>query len=257
MSKVGGPPKAGMARIFGRDGRSVTIAMDHAYSMRGIPGLRKPDEVIRAMVAGGADAILTSYGTARRYRDLIGDRGLILSLDNKTDVSDYGVDLALRLGADAVKTEGFPDSPTNPFTMSNMYRLAAKCDELGMTFMAEMIPVSFAAKEEHTTENVTRAARMGAEAGADLVKVHYTGDAASFRAVTDNCFVPALILGGPRMAGERQLLGTVAGALDGGGAGVAIGRQIWAHERPERMCAAVVALVHGGATVDEAMKELA
>lgn len=248
-------PKAGLGRIFADDGRAVVIAMDHAYSMRGIPGLRRPDGVIRAMIRGGADAIMTSYGTARRYRELIGDKGLVLSLDNKVDVSDYGVDLAVRLRADAIKTEGFPDSPTHPLTMSNMYRLAARCDELGMAFMAEMIPVSFAAKEEHTAENIARAARMGAEAGADMVKVHYTGDPETFREVTENCFVPALILGGPRMGGDRALLETVKGALEGGAAGVAIGRQIWAHERPDRMCAAVVAIVHGGASVEQALRE--
>ncbi len=248
--------KPGLSRLFGRDGRSVVIAMDHAYSMREIPGLRKPEQVIDAMVRGGADAILTSYGTARRFRDHFAEKGLILSLDNKTDVSDYGVEYAVRLRADAVKTEAFPDAPDRPLTMSNMYRLAARCDEREMTFMAEMIPVGFAAKEQHTPENIMRAARMGAEAGADVVKVHYTGDPESFSSVTANCFVPALILGGPKMADERAVLEMVAGAIAGGGAGVAIGRQIWAHPTPERMCAAVVAIVHGGATVDAAMREL-
>jgi DhnA family fructose-bisphosphate aldolase class Ia len=245
-----------MKRIFARDGRSVVIAMDHAAGMRNIPGLKKPDAVVRAMIQGGADAILTSYGTAARFVDLVEEKGLIVSLDNRVDVSDYGVEHAIRLGADAVKVEAFPDSTTNPLTMSNLYRLGARCAQWRLTLMAEMIPVGFAAREEHTPENVMRAARMGAEAGADLVKVHYTGDPESFRTVIENCYVPALILGGPQMDSERDVLEMVAGSLEAGGSGVAIGRQIWQHRQPERMCAAVVAVVHGGASVDQALKEL-
>ncbi|REJ31817.1 MAG: aldolase, partial [Bacillota bacterium] len=55
---------------------------------------------------------------------------------------------------------------------------------------------------------------------------------------------------------ERALLTAVKEALDGGARGVAMGRNIWQHEDPRRMVAAVAAVVHGGATVEQALNEL-
>jgi len=68
--------------------------------------------------------------------------------------------------------------------------------------------------------------------------------------------VPVVVLGGEKLADERSLLEAVAGALEAGAAGVAIGRNIWQHRDPAGMTRALVALVHGGATVDEAWKEI-
>lgn len=245
--------KRGLKRILASDGRSLVVAMDHAAGMRNIPQLADPQRVIEEVVSAGADAIITTFGTARTCADQIGATGLILTVSSEEDVSGYAVEQAIRLGADAIKVEAFPDSPTKPLTMAHLRRLAAECDKWNMPLVAEMIPVAFDAKEEHTAPNVARAARMGAEAGADIVKVHYTGSAESFSEVTDNCYVPALILGGPRGADDRALLEAVAGALEGGAAGVAFGRNIWAHPNPGAITRALKALIHNSASVEAAL----
>lgn len=248
--------KRGLNRILGPDGRTLIVAMDHAAGLRNILGLRRPDRVIEQVIRGGTDAILATFGTACRFVHLVGPRGLILSVNNEVDVADYAVEQALRLGADAIKVEAFPDSPSRPLTMSNLYHLAAVCTAWNMTLMAEMIPVSFSAKEEHTPENIARAARMGAEAGADLVKVHYTGSADSFQSVVENCYVPIVILGGPRTADDAELLQAVEGALRAGAAGVAFGRHIWEHPDPEGITRALAAVIHRGASIEAALQEV-
>ena len=48
------------------------------------------------------------------------------------------------------------------------------------------------------------------------------------------------------------MLQMVRDAMDAGGRGVAMGRNIWGHEKPERMTEAIVAIVHDDATVEEA-----
>jgi len=45
--------------------------------------------------------------------------------------------------------------------------------------------------------------------------------------------------------------------MEAGAAGVSIGRNAFQHAAPERMVAALVSIVHGGKSVDEAMKVLA
>jgi DhnA family fructose-bisphosphate aldolase class Ia len=89
------------------------------------------------------------------------------------------------------------------------------------------------------------------------VKTVYTGDQDSFARVVAGTHLPIVVLGGQRMSTDEQVLVSVREALDAGAAGVAIGRNIWQHERPERMVAALGRLVHGDASVSQALSELA
>ena len=62
-----------------------------------------------------------------------------------------------------------------------------------------------------------------------------------------------------RVVGVRGLMVEVAGPLHTmsvGARGVVFGRHVITHERPDRMVAALGEIVHGGATVDQAAKQL-
>jgi DhnA family fructose-bisphosphate aldolase class Ia len=247
--------KRRMAHIFQPDGRALIVALDHTRSGPA-PGLERPGETIARVVAGGADAILTTYGIARHFWHRLGNRGLIVGTDGMRPVTEHAVLDALRLGADAVELKVFPGNPQET-RLPELNHLAAVCAEWGMPLLAEPIPVSFQETSAHTPENIAKAARIAAEAGADFVKVHYTGAIETMRRVIECCYVPVVILGGPRMASERDVLQVVADALEAGARGIAFGRNIFAHPRPDRMTAALAALIHGGATVDQALRELA
>jgi DhnA family fructose-bisphosphate aldolase class Ia len=92
--------------------------------------------------------------------------------------------------------------------------------------------------------------------GADIIKTNYTGDAESFREVVNGCQVPVIIAGGPKVETAKELLQMVHGAIKAGGAGLSIGRNVFQQENPTKMVEALSALVHKGATVDEALKIL-
>ena len=53
-----------MRRLFGADGRLLLVAMDHAGFMGPMTGLDL--QTMGLVVAAGADAVMTTYGTARR-----------------------------------------------------------------------------------------------------------------------------------------------------------------------------------------------
>ena len=95
--------------------------------------------------------------------------------------------------------------------------------------------------------------RVGAELGADFIKTPY---APGFERVADTCYVPVVILGGAKRGSERDMLADVKKAVEVGGAGVAIGRNIFQAENPTAMTAAVAAILHQDASVDEAMNIL-
>src|SRR5215471_9038524 len=93
-----------MRRLFGRDGRLLLVAMDHAGFMGPVPGLDLP--TMARVVCAGADAVMTTYGTARRAAqrpELLGQAALVLSLDVHAPEPEEQVLAALRLGADSVK----------------------------------------------------------------------------------------------------------------------------------------------------------
>jgi class I fructose-bisphosphate aldolase/fructose-bisphosphate aldolase/2-amino-3,7-dideoxy-D-threo-hept-6-ulosonate synthase len=242
-----------MRSILDADSRTVIIAMDHAIGLD-VPALASPGDVISEVTSAGVDAILTTPGTVRRDAHRAGRAGLILSVDNHVDVAPYAVEQALRLGVDGIKVEAFPGAPDRPLTVSNLQHLAAECAAWGMPLVAEMIPVSFAAKHEHTAKNIRIAARVGSEAGADLVKIPHPGDDEEFAEIVANTPAPVVILGGPRGAGDLELLRLVHSTVKSGGAGVAFGRHCFEHKSPKGMARALVAVIHGGLDPEEALE---
>jgi DhnA family fructose-bisphosphate aldolase class Ia len=89
--------------------------------------------------------------------------------------------------------------------------------------------------------------------GADWVKVPYTD---RFTHVVQTCYVPAVMLGGVKTGDERALLTTIKQAVAAGAAGVAIGRNIFQAADPAAMTAAIAAIVHHAASIDEALRLL-
>lgn len=248
------PKQLRLRRIFGRDGKTLIVAMDHAAFMGPAPGLIAPEETMRAVERGGADAVMTTFGTCVHHGAVLEKAGLILTLDAETD-PEAAVERAICLGAESVKILAFTHMDSLA-SVHLMRRFGLICDRWGMPLQIEVIPGGFADKARHTPELIAQGARIAAEAGADYVKTLYTGDPASFRQVVEGCYVPVVILGGDKAESERQLLESLAGALDVGAAGAAMGRNIWSHARPERITAALAAVIHGERDLDRALAHL-
>src|SRR5260370_10155750 len=71
-------------RLFGADGRSVVVAMDHGTTDGAVAGFENPQNVLEQAMAGGADAILTSIGIARHFSKQLKDVGLLIRCDGAT-----------------------------------------------------------------------------------------------------------------------------------------------------------------------------
>jgi len=231
-----------MRRLFGADGRLLLVAMDHAGFMGPLPGLDLP--TMAQVVAAGADAVMTTYGTARRASQrpgILGQAALVVSLDIHAVEPEEQVLNALRLGADSVKVLA---SSGERGQWTALQRYALVCERWGMPFQAEVIPGGFDQPEKHTPQNIASVCRQAAEMGADYVKTFYTGDPESMRRVVDGATVPVVILGGDRASDEDSLLRQVRDALSVGVSGVAFGRNIWSHADPAGITRRLVQVVH-------------
>ena len=255
--------KRRMFNIFRDDGRTLIIAMDHGAGLDVYPSLANPGELLDEVVAGGADAVLTTYGIAKNYFRHIKHLGLIVRVDGgSTQLADgekdyqilYSVEDALAVGADAIACMAFPGSPYESRTLANVSGLAGECNRWGLPLMVEAIPGGFADTKLITAENLRLASRVAVELGADFVKTMYTGDKESFGQVAAGCYRPIVVLGGMKMDSDRKVLGVARDAIDAGASGVAFGRNVWQHADPRTIVLALASVIHQGTSVEEALE---
>ena len=255
-----------LERIINRDsGRTVIVPMDHGVTVGPIRGLENMARTVDNVVNGGATAIVIHKGiVAAGHRRSGKDVGLIVHLsastslgpdpNAKVDVAE--VEEAIRLGADAVSVHVNLGAPTEMEMLRGLGRVGRKCTDWGMPLLAMMYTRGEKIKNQFDVKYVKHAARVGAEVGADIVKVVYTGSVRSFREVVQGCPVPVVIAGGEKMESEKELLEMVAASLRAGGAGVSIGRNVFQHRRPMRMVAAIGAVVHEKKSAAAALRML-
>jgi class I fructose-bisphosphate aldolase/fructose-bisphosphate aldolase/2-amino-3,7-dideoxy-D-threo-hept-6-ulosonate synthase len=249
-------------RILAADGRTLIVAMDHG-AIQGPKGLDHPGEVIKQVADGGADAIITTYGIAKSFGKELARLGLIMRTDGGAstigpDVSAgaplFTVEDALRLGADGVVANAGPGHADEVKHIEWLSTLAGDCDRWGVVLVGEMVPGGFdSGPEFRKLENHQLAARFGSEYGADLLKTPYCDH---FEQVVGSCFTPIVVPGGSKMS-EIELITMVHRAVAAGAIGCAIGRNVWGAPDPVRMTAALAAVIHQGASVEQAMGLLA
>ena len=137
--------------------------------------------------------------------------------------------------------------------LADLGRVAEACDNWHMPLLAMVYARGPQVKNGYEPAVVAHCARVGVELGADIVKVPYTGDIESFSDVVSGCCVPVVIAGGERMESTRQILEMVHDSLKAGGAGISVGRNVFQHPNRVALVKALRAIVHGGASVDQAM----
>ncbi len=242
-------------RIFKNDGRTVIIAMDHGMGLSVNPALDDTGKVLRDIVRGGADALLTTYGILKKYADILSDIPVILRVDGGSSMLGngsvgphllYTVEDALKLGADGVACMGFPGTPYEHETMEILAALASAGDEWGVPVMAEMLPGGFGGEVPSTVDNLVLSARTGCEYGAGIIKTMYKGPKEEFARVVRASYQPVVILGGEKTKALTDLYSCIKDAISVGAAGVAIGRNVWKHESPGEVTRKLCALVHNG-----------
>jgi len=255
--------KIRLERIIDRNSRrSLIIPMDHGVTVGPIPGLEDMRTTIGKVVAGGANAILMHKGIVRAgHRGAGKDVGLIIHLSGGTSLSPdpnakelvCTVEEAITLGADAVSVHINLGAETDKEMLQQLGHVSERCLRWQIPLVAMMYTRGAKIKNEFDVKNVKHAARVGAELGADIVKVPYTGSVKSFTEVIQGCPVPVVIAGGPKMGSDQDIFKMVEGALKAGAAGLSIGRNAFQHKMPDKMVKALSKMVHHGASVKEAI----
>lgn len=246
MTSIGKVMRLG--RLFPDDDRILIIPHE---AIR--PNTRWVD-VTKAVIRGGADAIIVTPGILKMHHSKIaGKISMIMNIPLDPDLIEVAVDM----DAAALKVHHF--GPENTFQWAAVEKFAMKCEDLGMPLLYEPVPMTATWAEGgtyiHDPEIIMRAVLNAVARGADLIKTSYTGDPKSFKTITSRCPLPIVALGGP-LVPDHQTLEWIKGTMDGGGVGGAFGRTTTTHKNPEKITRALHKIIHDDASVEEALKEL-
>ncbi len=245
--------------------RTIIVPMDHGMSVGPIKGLDNLVAMVDLVAEGGANAVLGHLGLPMYgHRKSGKDVGLIIHLSASTSLGPSPnskvlvtmVEEAIKIGADAVSVHINIGDENESDMLQTLGAVSYDCREWGMPLVAMMYPRGKKIENEYAVENVKIVARVAAELGVDIVKTNYTGSIESFKEVTRGCGAPVIIAGGPKKGTKEELLQVIKDSLEAGGAGVAIGRNIFGASNPTKVTRAIYRVVHENWEVSEALKEL-
>lgn len=260
--------------------RCFDVAVDHGFFNEAsfLGGIEDLPTAVKTLVAAAPDAIQLTLGGARHLQELPVRPKPALVL--RTDVANvYGNNLprtlfsrmiedavpqAVRLDASCVVVNLFR-IPGEPEVMDqcvqNILRIKPQADHYGMPLMIE--PLVFRPNAEAggymvdgDLEKIVPLVRQAVELGADIIKADPTDDVAQYHHVVRTAGgVPVLVRGGSKAA-EEVILRRTQALLDQGAAGIVYGRNIIQHPNPRGITRALMAVVHEGASVEQALQIL-
>ena len=259
MSEIGKAVR--MSQILNPEtGKLVIVAMDHCPAIGPCEGMIDPVDTVHKVCNGRPDTLFMHRGNLKKVYPILVEHRMpfLLSISTATVTGPepdrvYLVDTveyAAQIGASGVSMRTFVGSQYEREMIRNLGKVSVECEKHGLLLMAMVYPYGF--DNDFDPLHVRHAARIGAELGADVVKTYYTGSPESFVQVTESCPVPVVMSGGPKTETAVDFLRTVKGAMNGGAAGVAVGRNVWQHADPAVMLKAVKEVVHGGVAPEDA-----
>ncbi|MEM0043379.1 MAG: class I fructose-bisphosphate aldolase [Sulfolobales archaeon] len=249
-----------------KNGRALIFAFDHGveHGPSDFPEDRvDPRSVIRMVVEGGVDAIMTTLGIASMTYEIWGGRiPIIIKLTGKTSLrpepqrllqSVFGfVRDAIAIGADAVAATVYWGSEYEDLMLERWFSIRLTAERYGVPALQLAYPRGSAIKNPYDPEIVKYGVRAAIESGADLIKTYYTGSEESFREVVRIASgTPILMSGGRTRDNPVDFLRDVKSVMNAGANGAVVGRNIFQHKNPISMVRALRMIIHEGKEVEE------
>lgn len=265
-------------RLFNpKSGRVLDVAVDHGFFGEAafLHGIADMTAAIDTLVEAAPDAIQLTIGQARLLQSRPGRFKPSLVL--RSDVANvYGAELpdrvfsipienaaqtAAQLDATCLVVNIF-DMPGQPELkeqcIRNVLKLRSECTQLAIPLMVEPLVMRVnnsggAYLVDGDIERITSLVRQAVELGADLIKADPSDEIDQYHRVIEVASgIPVLVRGGGRVA-DDVLLQRTADVLAQGASGIVYGRNIIQHSDPAGITNALMAVLHDGASVEQAL----
>ena len=269
-------------RLFGVSGNCFDVAIDHGMFNEGafLGGIENMHAAITIVASAAPDAIQLPPGTAPILQAISGKERPALVL--RTDIANvYGnplprslfsemiadpVEQAVALDAACVVVNllMLPGKPeVHQACIQNINQLKRACDLAGMPLMVEPLVMQDNAKAgggymvDGDLAKMLPLVRQAVELGADVIKADPCDDVSQYHRVIEIAQnVPVLVRGGGKVS-DSEILTRTETLMEQGARGIVYGRNVIHHDDPADMTKALMAVVHDGASVADALGMIA
>lgn len=251
-----------------QDGKAIYLAYDHGMEHGPVEfddaeEAIDPSYILRIAADGDYNGVILHKGTAEKYYQLLGadeckTLPLIIKLNGKTNIPELepfspivcAVEEAIELGASAVGYTIYLGSERESEMFVEFSRIVRDAHKAGIPAISWVYPRGKWVKEKYGSDTnpelVAYGARAALELGADIAKIKYTGDRKSFAHVVKSAGRCKVVLsGGEKTDDPKEFLQVMKDVMAAGGAGVAVGRNVWKAKDPLKITEELRKIVFG------------
>ena len=250
-----------------RDGKVLILAYDHGLEhgpvdFVDVPESANPEHVFDVATHDAVTSVAVQKGIAEAYYPSYEDDVNLLAKLNGTSnlwrgepdsAVNWSVDYAHEIGADSIGFTVYGGS-NNEIEMVEEWRDAQeKAREYDMATVMWSYPRGQGLRNAKTPESIAYSARLGLELGADVAKVKYPGSQDAMEETVRMAGKTKVVMSGGSKRSDEEFLSNVKSVIDAGGAGLAVGRNIFQRENPTRILDALEKVIFEESTVEEAL----
>lgn len=255
-----------LARLFHpHTGKAVVAPLDHGVMEGMLTGLEELPRLLEMVGNFPVQGIVLNKGAMRAHlADVPVDVSAVVQLSGGTRHCQppYARSLmcstveALRLGADMVAVQVNIANEFEDRMLADMGAIVDEAHGLGVPVLALIAPKGERVVNEMDPSLINHCIRLGAELGADVTGVPYSGDARSFARAVASSSSRVLVTGGPSRSDFKSFAAMVEAAMGCGASGTCIGRNVFQHPNPTEAMRRIVEIVHGRGILELAEEAL-
>ncbi len=251
-----------------RNGKVLILAYDHGLEhgpvdFEGVPESADPERTFEAATHPAVTSVAVQKGIAEAYYPSYEDDVELLAKLNGTSnlwmgepdsAVNCSVEYAAELGASSVGFTLYGGS-NHEIEMAEEFRKAQEAArEHGLPVVMWSYPRGQGLKNDTKPSTISYAARLALELGADVAKVKHPGSREAMQEAVQMAGKTKVVMSGGSKTSDRAFLESVKQTIDAGGKGLAVGRNVWQRENPERILDALEKVIFEETSVDEALE---
>jgi class I fructose-bisphosphate aldolase len=252
-----------------RDGKVLILAYDHGLEhgpvdFEDVPESADPERVFDVATHSAVTSLAVQKGIAEAYYPSYEDDVNLLAKLNGTSnlwmgEPDSAVNCSVEyaaneLNADAVGFTLYGGS-NHEIEMAEEFRDAQEAArEHNLPVVMWSYPRGQGLKNDTKPGTIAYAARQALELGADVAKVKYPGSQDAMEQTVRMAGPTKVVMSGGSKTSDRDFLESVKAAIDAGGVGLAVGRNVFQRENPRHILDGLENVIFEETTVETALE---
>lgn len=251
-----------------RDGNALILAYDHGLEhgptdFTEVPESADPSRTFEAATHPAVTSVAVQKGIAEAYYPSYSDDvDLLMKLNGTSNLwmgepnsaVNCSVEYAREVGASSVGFTLYGGSNYEIEMTEEFREVQESAREYDLPVVMWSYPRGQGLKNDTRSDVIAYASRLALELGADVAKVKYPGSKAGMEKAVRMAGKTKVIMSGGSKRSDRAFLESVKAVMDAGGSGLAVGRNVWQRENPERILDSLERIIYEGASVDTALE---